>query len=223
MPLPTADASAAALEAQVFWLRYRKEIAGLLVVGVLAICVFGAWRFIRDRREVAASAAFAAAKNPADYEQIVDRYGDTPAAASAYLLLADTQRKGGKIPNANATLERFLEKFSQHELASTARMSIAANLETMGKQDEAIAAYQQIAAGNPNSFNAPLALLAQAQILQVKNRSDEARRICETILMQYRQSYASMEASQLLKTLKPANSPAPTVSPGSSPEAFPKP
>jgi TolA-binding protein len=220
--MPTATTSDAALEAQVFWFRYRKEIAGLLVLVLVAVLSFAIWRIYRERHEAAASAAFAAAKTASDYETVIDRYGNTPAAASALLLLADAQRRSGNLTDANATLQRFIDKFPRHELVSTAHMSMAANLQAMGKSDEAAAAFQQVAAVDPGSFSAPLALLAQAQILQDKGKADDARRVCETIMSQYQQSYAAAEAAQLLRTLKPAASASPPgmpqpVSPVSSP------
>jgi tetratricopeptide repeat protein len=82
-------------------------------------------------------------------------------------------------------------------------MAMAANLDSMGKTDEALAMYQQIASNYPNSYTAPLAMLSQVYILKVKNRNDDARRICETILTQYRTSFWASEAMQQLRLLKP--------------------
>jgi len=212
MPVAKELRTDPALEAQVFWYKYRKEIAILLVFAIAAIVAIAGYRLYRDRREATAATLFSLAKTPAAYEEVVNRYGDTAAAASAYLLLADAERKQAKYSEANTTLLKFLEKFPQHELASTARMAMAANLEGMGKQDEALATYQQIASANAGSFNAPIALIEQAHILQQKNRVDDARRVCETIMTQYRDSYAAMEASQLLRTfLKSAKVPTPSV------------
>jgi hypothetical protein len=57
-----------------------------------------------------------------------------------------------------------------------------------------------------------MALIEQVHILQEKNRIDDARRICETIMTQYRDSYAAMEASQLLRTfLKSTKAQTPSV------------
>jgi predicted negative regulator of RcsB-dependent stress response len=212
MPIAKELSTDPALEAQVFWYKYRREIAILLVAAIVAIFAVAGYRFYRDRREATAATLFGAAKTPAEYEEVIDRYGDTAAAGSAYLLLADSQRKQAKSAEANATLVKFLEKFPQHELASTARMAMAANLEAMGKQDEALAIYQQIASANAASFNAPIALIGQVHILQEKNRLDDARRICETIMTQYRDSYAAMEAGQLLRTfLKSAKPQTPSI------------
>src|SRR5438132_3882242 len=200
MPIAKELRTDPALEAQVFWFKYRREIAVLLILAIVAIFAIAGYRFYRDRREATRARLFGAAKTPAAYEEVIDRYGDTAAAAAAYLLLADGERKQSKYAEANATLVKFLEKFPQHELASTARMAMAANLKAMGKQDEALATYQQIASGNAASFNAPMALIGQVHILQDKNRIDDARRICETIMTQYRDSYAAIEAGQLLRT-----------------------
>src|SRR4029453_3057919 len=87
------------------------------------------------------------------------------AAGDAYLLLAEAQRSEKKFAEANTTLQTFIAKFPENEFASTARMAMAANLESMGKRDEALAAYQQVATTYPNSYNAPLALLSQVFIL----------------------------------------------------------
>ena len=143
--------------------------------------------------------------------QIINRYGDTSAAAAAYLLLANVQREERKFPGANATLQTFVEKFPQHELVSTARMAMAANLESLSKQDEALAIYQLIASTEAGSFNAPHALLAQARILQAKNQTEDARRICETIMTKYRDSFAALEAGRLLRTLNPSESQNPGI------------
>jgi tetratricopeptide (TPR) repeat protein len=99
-------------------------------------------------------------------------------------------------------------------------MAMAANLESLGKNDEALAAYQQIAATYPNSFNAPLALLAQVYILKAKNRPDDARRICETILTQYRTSFWASEAMQELRLLKPSSTPIPAMAPAATVPPF---
>src|SRR5213080_2011140 len=212
MPIAKELRTDPALEAQVFWFKYRREIAILFILAIVAIFAIAGYRFYRDRREATAATLFGAAKTPAAYEEVINRYGDTAAAASAYLLLADGQRTQAKYAEANATLVKFLEKFPQHELASTARMAMAANLEAMGKEDEALATYQQIASANAGSFNAPMALIEQVRILQEKNRIDDARRICETIMTQNRENYAAMEASQLLRTfLKSAKAETPSV------------
>ena len=93
-------------------------------------------------------------------------------------------------------------------------MAMAANLESMGKTDEALTIYQQVASAYSNSFNAPMALLSQVYILKAKNRNEDARKICETVLTQYRTSFWASEAMQQLRMLKPITSSTPAPSGG---------
>src|SRR5260370_12804202 len=209
VPPPSYDA---ALEPRVFWERFKTEIIAVLIIVVLAIVGFGAYRFYSDRRAASASALLASAKSADAYQQVIANYPNTPAAADVYLLLAEAQRKEKKFMEANRTLQVFIDKNPNHELVSTAKMAMAANLESMGKNDEALSMYQQIASTYPNSFNAPIALLSQVYLLKSKNQAEQARRVCEAILTRYRESFWAGEAAQELRLLKPSASlgPAPT-------------
>jgi TolA-binding protein len=208
VPPPSRDA---ALETRLFWERFKREIIAALIVLLIALFGFTGYRFYSDRRAATASVLLASAKGAQEYEQVIARYPNTPAAADAYLLLAQAQRSERKFAEANATLQAFITKNPNHEFVSTARMAMAANLESMGKSDEALAMYQQIASSYPNSFNAPLALLSQVYLLKAKNRDDEARRICETILTQYRTSFWAGEAFQQLRLWKPSDASEPAA------------
>jgi len=212
-PPPSRDV---ALETRVFWERFKKEIIAVLIVVLLAVIGFTCYRFYSDRQASAASALLAGAKTAQEYQQVIERYPNTPSAGDAYLLLAEAQRSEKKFAEANTTLQAFITKFPQHEFMSTARMAMAANLESLGKGDEALTAYQQIASMYPNSYNAPLALLSQVYILKAKNRADDARRICETILTQYRTSFWAGEAMQELRLLKPSSTPLPVGPPAAT-------
>jgi TolA-binding protein len=213
-PPPSRDA---ALETLVFWERFKNEIIGALIVVLLAVIGFTGYRFYSDRQAAAASALLASAKSAQEYQQVITHYPNTPASADAYLFLAEAERGEKRFAEANATLQAFITKNPNHEFVSTARMAMAANLESMGKSDEALSTYQQIASTYPNSFNAPLALLSQVYILKAKNRTEEARRICEAILTQHRTSFWAGEAMQELRLLKPSGpseaAPASTIPP----------
>jgi len=213
MPTALPPSRDAALEARVFWIRFKNQIAAVLVVAVLAIVGFAGYRFYSDRRDSAASALLSSAKSGSDYQQVIARYPNTPAGAAAYLLLAEAQRNEKKFIEANAALQVFINKNPNHELATSARMAMAANLESMGKTDEALSMYQRIAASYPKSFNAPLALYWQVHLLKAKNRSEEARRVCEAILTQYRDSFWAGEAARALRSLKPVGPAQPAATP----------
>jgi TolA-binding protein len=217
MPTAPTISRDPALDAQVFWYRYRREIVMVIALAVIALLVAGGYRLYLIRREATASALLATAHNSAAYQQVIARYDGSNAAATAYLLLAEAQRNEKKFAESNATLQRFIEKYPKHELVATARLAIAANLESMGKTDEALAAYQRVVADHLKSFEAPLALISEVRIFKAKNQNDAARRACETILTQYRDSIWASEAMQELRVLKPATSPTPSPgAPGSA-------
>jgi tetratricopeptide (TPR) repeat protein len=231
MPTAAPPSRDVALETRVFWERFKQPIIAVLSVMVLAAVAFTAYRFYADRRATAASVALASANTAQEYEQVIARYTNTPAAADAYILLAESQRKEKKFTEANKTLETFIAKYPKHEFLSTAKMAMAANLDSMGKTNEALVMYQQIASAYPNSYAAPLAMLSQVYILKSKNRNDDALRICETMLTQYRTSFWANEAMQQLRLLKPitmsppppAAAPVPTIPPMLTIPAVPAP
>ena len=206
MPTASTISRDPALEAHVFWFAHRREILIGLGVVVFALLVYGGYWVYSDRRDTAAAALLATAHDATGYQQVIARYENTGAGATAYLLLSDAQRKAGKYADSNATLQKFLEKHPKHELAPIARKTIAVNLESLGRTDEALAAYQRVAADYPKSYEAPAALIAQVNIYKIKGQNDAARRACETILSQYRGSIWASEAIQQLRQLKPPTS-----------------
>src|ERR1043166_2255991 len=145
-PPPSRDVP---LETRFFWERFKQPITAALLIVLIAVIAFTGYRFYSDRRAVAASALLASAKSGQEYQQVIKRCPTTPAAADAYLLLAEAQRNEKKFAEANTTLQTFISKYPQHELLRTARM---------GKADEALTIYQQVASAYSNSFNAPMAL-----------------------------------------------------------------
>ena len=100
-------------------------------------------------------------------------------------------------------MKSFIDKNPTHDFVPTAEMAMASNLESMGKSDEALATYQQTAAKYPKNFNAPMALMSQVSLLKTKNRADEARRICERVLTDYKDSIWAREAARQLRLFKP--------------------
>jgi predicted negative regulator of RcsB-dependent stress response len=191
-PPPTHDAS---VEAHVFWLRFQKEIAAALIVVVLGLIGYAGYRFYKNRRDSSAAELLGVAKTPGDFQAVASRYPNTAAGASAYLLLAEKFRNEKKFAEANTTLQEFIDKNPEHDFVPTAKLAVAANLEAMGKNDEALAIYQQVAAKYPSSFNAPLALISEVPLLKAKNRTDEARRVCEEILTKYRMPGQQLDAA----------------------------
>jgi TolA-binding protein len=205
--MQTLSSSDIALERDIFWDRYKTWVMAAIVVALLAVAGYGGYRFYSERQATAAANLLASAKSSAEFQKVITEYPGTPAGASAYLLLADAQKAENKFNEANATLQAFLDKHPKHELAGTARLAMAGNLEALGKKDEALTTYQRLAASEPRAFTAPVALFSQIHLLKEKNQIEEARRVCETILTQYRESRFAAEATYQLRLLKIRNEP----------------
>jgi TolA-binding protein len=237
MPTAPPPSTDAAVEARVFWLRFQKEIAAALIIVILAIIGFAGYRFYTSRRNSTAAELLGNAKTSYNYQEVIERYPGTPAGASAYLLLAETQRNEKKFAEANATLHIFIDKYPEHDFVPTARLAMAANLESMGKNDEALSIYREVADKYPNTYNAPLALISQVPLLKAKNRIEDARRVCEEILTKYRMPGQQVEgarddrmdtvwageAMRQLRSLKPPEQPKPAPAAASGPANSPGP
>ena len=220
MPTATTLSRDPTLDAHVFWYRYRTEIVAVIVLLALGAIGFAGYRFYSLHQQGAAAEVLAKAKTAQDYQRVIADYGSTPAGATAYLLLAQAQRNEGKFAESNITLQSFVEKNPMHEFVATARMAIAANLESIGKTDEALATYQRVVASYPHNFEAPVALISEVRIFKAKNQTDAARRACETILTEHRDSIWAGEAMRELRSLKPTES---AAGPGASAAAKPGP
>ncbi len=214
--MPTLSTAEPAPDREVFWERYKKEVMAVLILALVGVAVFGGYKLYADRRENAGAGALAGAKTQADFQKVIADYSSTAAGASAYLLLADTQRNEKKYAEANTTLQTFLDKFPSHELVGTARLAMAGNLEALGKNEEALTAYQRVVATDPHGFIAPVALYSQIHLFKQKNQIEEARRVCETIMTQYRESRLAPDAGYQLRLLKLPEASAPALSPVAS-------
>lgn len=214
MPVDIKSPGDAALETQLFWAKYQKQIAVFIGIAVLATIGYAGYRLYTEHRNSSAAAALSTAKTPDAFRQVISKFPNTAAAADARLLLAEKLRNERKFDEANAILNEFIGKHVDHQLISTADMALAANFAAMGKNDEALAAYQNVVARYPKSFNAPLALLEQVQLFKAKGQIDEARRVCERITTEYRESLAVGEAMQHLRSLKPTAPPQKVPLPG---------
>ena len=221
--MPTLSSADPVLETQVFWYRHKWLVFAALILMVLAVAAWGGYRLYAERREDTAAKALAVAKTISDFQKVIAQYPGTPAGESAYLFLAEEQRKDKKFSEANTTLQSFVDKYPQHQMKGTARMAMAGNLESLGKLDEALAIYQRLATDDPQGFIAPAALIAEVPILKAKKQVDEARRACETIMSKYHDSLVSNEAQRQLQLMKRPPSPDPASARHVAVRASPRP
>jgi TolA-binding protein len=199
-----------------FWIEHKSKIKLLVLVAVIGLLGSALYQYAEYRGRQSAAHAFAAAKSPEDWKKVVKDFAGSPVAANSLLLLAESQRKEGKLEDALASLRQFTAAYPSHPLVSGAWNSIAVLLELQGKLDEALNAYQKINATYPGSYAIPLSLLGQARIHIAKNQPDQARPLFEQVLSQFGQSRFARQALDELQKLKPAT-------PAAPPEAAPSP
>ena len=222
-PPPTREAK---LDPGVFWFRYHKEILAIVLVAIVGALGYLGYRFYIERRDAGAAAALAKAKTSADYEQVIAKHASSPAGASAYLLLGQAQRNEKKFAESNKTLEAFVQKQPKHELVPAARIAMAANNESLGRIDDALAKYQEVATNSPQSFEAPYAMISQVRLLKAKNQTEQARQLCEKILTEHSESRWAGEAMRQLRELtpkEPATPPPGAPAQGALPPGVPAP
>jgi TolA-binding protein len=222
MPIVSPPSRDSTIEPPFFWERYKAEIVAALVVGLLAMAAAGGYRLYTIHRDSSAAELLAAAKTSGDFQNVIARFPNTPACAAAYLLLANEQRSQKKFADSNANLEALIAKFPRHELLTTAWMGMAANFESLGKKDEALTTYQRLLANYPKDFNAPLAMISQVHLLVEKNQIEEARRVCENIMTQHRESAVAGEAARQLRMLGGGKLAESSTQTGTSVEAKPQ-
>ena len=229
-PDPATPAATAAQPAEqefdllAFWIQHGKMIIRLVVIALIAVGIWGAFEFMQYRKRVSSEEALAVAKSPEDLRKVIADWSGTPSAGLAHLQLADELHKAGKPEEAAAALKEFLEKYPQHPLRAGAAHALAANLESAGKLDDALAAYQRLASfGNKSAF-APLAYIGQARVLNAQGKPDEARRALEMVQQQFPPTNPFFdEANSWLDEIKnPAGtktggSPRPTPTPAPAP------
>ena len=206
-----------------FWIMHQRLVIRILIVALLAVAVWGAWLFMDYRRRAGSEDALGNAKTAADYRKVTADWTGTPAAGTAFIRLAEELRKEGKPADAAQALRDFLDKYPLHPLRVAASHALASSLETAGKFDEALAAYQQFAASHGRSAFAPLAYVGQARVLMSLGRQDEARKVLESIEQKFSGNPLMEEANVLLDEIKnPAarktgGSPRPTPPPAPAP------
>ena len=203
----------------VFWIQHQRLIIRLVIVALLAVIGWGVFLFMDYRKRAGSEQALANAKTAADYSKIVADWAGTPAAGTSAVRLAEELRKEGKPAEAAKALREFLDKYPVHPLRVSAAHELAAALETGGKYEEALAAYQQFGAAHGRSAFAPLASIGQARVMVALNKTEDAQKLLESVEQKFPGNPFTYEARTLLEEIKNAagrktgGSPRPTPAP----------
>ncbi|MEO6738949.1 MAG: tetratricopeptide repeat protein [Chthoniobacteraceae bacterium] len=212
-----------------FWIQHQRLILRIIIVALLAVAVWGALLFMDYRKLVGSQDALSNAKTAADFRKVTADWPGTAAGGTATIRLAEELGKEGKAAEAVLALREFLDKYPVHPLRVPAAHALAASLETAGKFDEALTAYQQFGAAHGRSAFAPLAAIGQARVLMALNRNEEAQKALESVEQKFPGNPFVYDARTLLEEIKNAagrktgGSPRPTPAPAPASAPAPAP
>jgi predicted negative regulator of RcsB-dependent stress response len=176
------------------WLETNKKTLAAGFVAVVVIC-FGIaiYRYTTEQKELAASDALlhlktslsgsetTPAPDASAYLKVADQYQGTSAGQRALLLAGAALFAESKYSEAQVQFARYLRDHGQSAFAATAAYGKATCLEAQHKDDEALAAYQNLSVTYPNSSVLDDAKLAVARLYESKNQPEQALRMYEEL------------------------------------------
>ena len=196
-------------EAELFWEKNRSIILVCLGIALVLAAAIAVWFIRAHSQRQAAAALFAEAKDPAAWRAVIEKYPGSAPAANAYLLLADSLRREGKLEESSEQYEKFLAAFPKSSLLGGARLGLAENMAVAGKTDEALAALQSLREKDGGSYAAPFAALLEGRILMRSGKFDEARKVFTNLVSSYPRSPAARTAGAQLDAIVPFLPPEP--------------
>lgn len=196
--LPAVSTGLDISDADFFWEQHWKKFGLGLIAVVLAILVVGAWAFYRSHVRSSAAAAYAAAHAPEQWREVIAQFPGSTVAGNAELRLAAALRAEGKLGEAAEQLGQFLAAQPDHPLAGAAELTLGGIRQLEGNTSAALEAYRVTSERHATSYAAPLALLAEASLLEAQGKPGESRAVLTSIGTSYPETPAAMvSAAQL--------------------------
>ena len=205
---PAIDDALVMSDSDLFWQEHWKKFVWGLAALVVAIVAVGVWKFWTAQTLSSAEALFSSASGADAWREVVQRYPGTVPAGNAQVRLADSLRGAGNAAGAVGELESLVESQPEHPLAGAAWLTLGELRQMRGNKDGALEAYRAASSRYGNSYAAPLALLAEARLLQQGGASGEARAILQSIGSQHPNTPAAMVAgAELARAGAPEGAP----------------
>jgi len=205
---PAIDQALVMSDSDLFWQEHWKKFVFGLAFLVLLILGIGAWKFWSARTLSSAEALFGEASVPEAWRTVIERYPGTVPAGNAQIRLADSLRAGGNLSGAASELENFVAAQPEHPLAGAAWLTLGELRQMQNDTGGALEAYRAASGRYGDSYAAPLALLAEARVLQQSGSTGEARAILQSIGSQHPNTPAAMVAgAELARSGEPEGAP----------------
>ncbi len=173
--------------------------AGVAILLVLTV-LFVVQR--RERQALQAAEELGRARVTEDFEDIIDRFGRTPAASLAMLQVARRHYETGAIQRALDMYEQFLRDHANHPLATTAILGRLHCHEAMGRLNEALRGFNEFMEEHRDHPLRPQAVLGKARCLLAMGEHDQARIVYEDFIALNPESRWLPQAEQGLRELQ---------------------
>ncbi|MES2996441.1 MAG: tetratricopeptide repeat protein [Verrucomicrobiota bacterium] len=143
----------------------------LIAAGVAAYVIYDG---ITETKRKSAAADLVKANDLAALQKVASEHPQTPAAASAAILLADKQWSDNQQEAAIGTLRELIKNYADHPAVPSAKASLAAKLMLVGKDADAKNLFQEIAGDPAAAHLAPYALVSLGDIAFAAGETDKA-------------------------------------------------
>ncbi len=171
-----------------FFERHRLPLLILGAAAAAAAIVIALFAYRSTGRTAAAVRELSAARTFEELAAVYENYPQTPSAPLALVQAGAFAFTEGEYGPARNYYLLFRENYPGHILAGFAQMGIASTLEAEGRWDEALAAYDRLAAVYPDSALVPQAAFNRGRCLREAGRPEEARREFKMVFERFPQS-----------------------------------
>ncbi len=178
---PAIDPALELSDSDLFWQEHWKKFVWGLVAVVLLILAVGVWKLWTATTLSSAEALYSTSDTAEAWREVVQKYPGTVPAGNAQVRLAESLRSAGDFPGAEAELEKFVSSQPEHPLAGAAWLTLGELRQLQGNTDGALEAYRTASSRYKTSFTAPLALVAEANLLKAQGSAGEARAVLESV------------------------------------------
>jgi predicted negative regulator of RcsB-dependent stress response len=154
-------------------------VSGIALAVVLGVTLFR--RYAATTRQQASSLLHSVT-SVQDLDNLVSRYGSTPAAPLAELKLAKTYFDAGNYEAAASRYDEFSKNHPDHPMALVAVLGRIHCTEAMGQTDQALAAFSSFLEQHPKHFLSAQALFGKGRCLETLGKTADARTLYEDAL-----------------------------------------